>query len=295
MPKILKNNWKCILCQGTSKDILYKEKRLFSKNITPQEVLCTGEMGARGKHSTIWQCKRCGLIFQEQSFSQKQLGEAYSQAEDESYFEQFEQRKNLFKQSLARINSFAAPPGRLLDVGSGAGLFVSLAKNSGWQAEGIDPSIWASREAKKRFGVKVQRGTFENFKNKPASFDVITMWDVLEHYVDPLEALQKANRLLKKDGILALTTININSWFSGLFGPHWPWLIRIHLWYFTHKTLVKMLVKAGFRVEWIGGQTRWFSLPYLLSRFTGRNFSWLPKITLPAPTGDIFFVIARKK
>lgn len=196
---------------------------------------------------------------------------------------------------MKRIEKFRNPKGKLLDVGSGAGIFVHEARRSGWNAEGLDPSIWASKEAKKRFNVKVRKGTFEDFKAKPGSYDVVTMWDVLEHFTEPLEALHKANGLLKEDGVLALATVNINSWFSKLLKSHWTWLIRIHLWYFTPKTLIRMLRKAGFKVEWIGGQVRWFSTPYLLSRFTGKDFSWFPKIVLPAPTGDIIFVVARKK
>ena len=295
LSKTSKNNWSCILCGGIKREIFYKEKRLPKSKISFKEAVCTGEIGARGKHAKIWRCLGCGLIFQEPSFSQNELDEAYLEGVDEQYFEQLEQRKNLFRKCLKRIGEFKNPKGKLLDVGSGAGIFVHEARRFGWDAEGLDPSLWARKEAKKRFNVKVAKGTFENFKAKPETYDVITMWDVLEHFTEPLEVLHKANRLLKEDGVLALATININSWFSKLLKSHWTWLIRIHLWYFTPKTLSRMLKKAGFEIEWVGGQVRWFSTPYLLSRFTGKNFSWFPEIILPAPTGDIIFVIARKK
>lgn len=293
--KVSKSKWSCILCKGKGRKVLYKEKRLPKEKITPKEALCTGEIGARGRHTKIWKCVSCSLIFQDLSFSEDELERAYTAGKDKRYFEQLKQRKNLFRYSLNRIEKYKNSPGKLLDVGSGAGLFVWVAKESGWNTSGLDPSKWAVKEAKRRFGVKVKRGLFKNFKAKPESFEVITMWDVLEHSINPLETLLKARRLLKKDGILALTTININSWFSKLLGNRWPWLIRVHLWYFTPKSLKRMLEETGYRVEWIGGQTRWFSLPYLLSRLTGKDFSWLPKITLPAPTGDIIFVIARRQ
>lgn len=276
------------------REVLYQEKRLPKRKITREETLCTGEIKSRGKHAKIWICRNGGLIFQEPSFSKNELVEAYSDSKDERYFEQFEQRKNLFVRSLARIEKYKNSPGRLLDVGSGPGLFVWVAKQAGWEASGLDPSRWAVKEAKKRFGVKVRQGAFEDFKARPESFEVITMWNVLEHFIDPVKALLRARQFLKKDGILALTTININSWFAKLLGRYWPWLIRVHLWYFTPETLKRMLEKTGYRVEWLGGQTRWFSLPYLVSRLTSKSFSWLPEVTLPAPTGDIIFVIARK-
>ncbi len=290
-----KNVFKCILCGKTERKIFYNEKRLPKKTISSKEALCTGEIGARGKHGKIWICKNCGLISQDLSFSEKELEKAYSEGSDKKYFEQLKQREHLFTRSIQRIEKFINPPGRLLDVGANAGIFLNIARKSGWTVEGIDPSVWSRKEAKRRFGIKVKNIIFENFKEKPGSFDLITMWDVLEHYVDPLAQLKKARVLLKKNGILALTTININSWFSKLLGSHWTWLIRIHLWYFTHRTLTEMIKKANFEIEWAGNQTRYFSLPYLLARFTGKNFSWLPKISLPAPTGDIIFLIARKK
>lgn len=298
-----KSSWLCILCGSKKKELVYNEKRLPDKKITSKEALCTGEIGARGKHAKIWRCLGCNLLFQDLSFSGVELNQAYEKGEDERYFEQFDQRKKLFKEALGRIEKYKKPlgkpaltrRGKLLDVGSGAGLFVSIAKESGWKAEGLDPSTWASREAKKSFGVKVKKGTFENFRAKSSSFDVICMFDVLEHYLDPTYALRKAHRLLKKGGFCVITTINISSWFSKLLGPHWPWLIRIHLWYFTPKTAKMMIEKSGFEMIHSGDQVRWFSLPYLLNRFTGWNFSWLPKVSLPAPTGDIVFIIARKK
>lgn len=294
--KVSKSKWFCLLCGGKRREILYQEKRLPKKKITSKEVLCTGERGVRGKHAKIWKCTSCGVIFQEPSFSEDELEKAYlDSGEDERYFGEFKQRKNLFRRSLDRIEKYKKVRGKLLDVGSGAGLFVWVAKESGWDASGLDPSKGAVKAAKRRFGVKVERGLFENFKAEPESFEVMTMWDALEHFINPLEALLKARELLKKDGILALTTINIESWFSKLLGSSWPWLIRIHLWYFTPETLTKLLEKAGFKVEWVGEQVRFFSLPYLLNRFTGKNFSWLPKIVSPAPTGDIIFVVAQKK
>ena len=294
--KVSKSKRFCLLCGGKRREILYQEKRLLKEKITPKEVLCTGERGTPGRHAKIWQCLSCGLIFQDPSFSEDELEKAYlNGGEDERYFGEFKQRKNLFRRSLDQIEKYKKVRGKLLDVGSGAGLFVWVAKESGWEASGLEPSSWAVNKAKRHFGVKVERGLFENFKAEPESFEMITMWDVLEHFINPLEALLKARELLRKDGLLALTTINIESWFSRLLGVHWPWLIRVHLWYFTPETLTRLLEKAGLKVVWMGGQVRFFSLPYLLNRFTGRNFSWLPKIVLPAPTGDIIFVIAKKK
>jgi 2-polyprenyl-3-methyl-5-hydroxy-6-metoxy-1,4-benzoquinol methylase len=289
-----KKSWVCLVCGKNRKFLLYSEKRLSGKTIVPSEAVCTGETGIRGCYGNIWKCRSCGLIFQEPTFTDDELENAYGGGEDARYFEQLSQRVSLFEKILRKMEEFTSPPGRLLDIGCNAGIFLDVAQRSGWKVEGIELSKWAAWEAKKRYGVRVKVSDFESVKYKSKYFDVITMWDVLEHYIDPVVALKKARKLLKDDGVIALSTINIDSWFSKILGRHWTWLIRIHLWYFTRDTLTKMMEKSGYEVEWMGEQVRWFSLPYLLTRFTGWNFTWLPSVSLPAPTGDIIWLIARK-
>ncbi|OGM30578.1 hypothetical protein A2630_02295 [Candidatus Woesebacteria bacterium RIFCSPHIGHO2_01_FULL_44_10] len=289
------NNWLCIICGNQKKSIFYKEKRMPRNKISPGEAVCTGEIGARGRHGKIWKCDNCGFIYQEPTFSESELNIAYKGGTDEIYFEQFKEREYLFEKCLDRIHKFIKPPGKMLDIGCNAGIFLNVARRLGWKTWGIEPSSWAARVARERFELKVKTGVFETARYKPNSYDVITSWDVLEHFVDPVGVLDKMHKLLKKDGVLVLSTINIKSWFSRLLGPHWPWLIRIHLWYFTPKTFKRMVENSGFKVLWMGQQIRWFSFPYLLTRFTGKNFSWMPAISLPAPTGDIIYLVARKK
>lgn len=292
--QVSRNIWKCIVCEGKSRKVFYSEKGEKGK-ISSRETLCTGEENQRNAYATIWQCRKCRIIFQEPSFSQKELDQAYRESKDELYLKQKKERGKVFQKSLESIEKYKSPPGRLLDVGCGVGLFISTACTKGWNVEGMEPSIWASKIARKTFRMKVHADQFESMRNKPNSFDVLTMWDVLEHFMNPVEALCRANTLLKNDGILALTTIDMNSWFSRLLGPRWPWLIRIHLWYFTPETLKRILEKTGFEIQSMSKQIRWFSLPYIVERLTGKKMPYLPNLTLPTPTGDILFVIAKKK
>jgi 2-polyprenyl-3-methyl-5-hydroxy-6-metoxy-1,4-benzoquinol methylase len=289
------NKWTCIICGSKKKKILYKGKRLPREKVSPKEAACTGEIGSRGRHGKIWRCVNCGFVFQEPTFTENELNSAYKGGTDEIYFEQFKEREHLFERCLDRIHQFSKPPGKMLDIGCNAGIFLNTARRMGWKTEGIEPSSWAARVARERFELKVKTGVFEKARYKSESYDIITSWDVLEHFVDPVAVLDKIYKLLKKDGTLVISTIDIDSWFSKLLGPHWPWLIRVHLWYFNSETFRRMVENSGFEVIWMGHQVRWFSLPYLLTRFTAKNFSWLPAISLPAPTGDIIYLVARKK
>lgn len=289
------NKWKCIVCGGDRKKLLYREKRITKSKITPKEAVCTGEIGSRGRHGKIWKCDTCGFVCQDFTFSENELNNAYKGGTDEIYFEQYKEREHLFEKCLDRIHQHIKPPGKMLDIGCNAGIFLNTARRMGWKTEGIEPSSWAARVARERFELKVRTGIFEKTRYKPGTYDVITSWDVLEHFVDPVMVLDKIHKLLKKDGVLVLSTIDINSWFSLVLGSHWPWLIRVHLWYFTPDTFRRLVENSGFEISWMGPQIRWFSLPYLLTRFTGKNFSWMPTISLPAPTGDIIYLVARKK
>ena len=81
---------------------------------------------------------------------------------------------------------------RLLDVGCGYGTFIALARAAGWDATGMDYSAAAASAARQRYGVDVQVGDFAQHGTRPDHFDVITMWDAIEHFPDPIQALRSA-------------------------------------------------------------------------------------------------------
>src|SRR5205807_742919 len=84
------------------------------------------------------------------------------------------------------------PPGRLLDVGCGTGLFLAVARRRGWTPFGIDDCAEATRHAREHFGLAVTIGDFEDFARDARHFDVITMWDIIEHARRPVDLLAAA-------------------------------------------------------------------------------------------------------
>jgi SAM-dependent methyltransferase len=139
-----------------------------------------------------------------------------------------------------------------------------------------------------------------------ASFDVVTMWDVVEHLLDPLSDLREVARVLKPGGVLLAHTIDIDSAFARLMGGRWPWLVEMHTYFFSPKTLGAMVEKAGLRVESWQVQGRYLHLGYLLSRLSGwsetlgRTAEGLAKALhvdqwlVPVNFGDLFTLYARK-
>jgi cyclopropane fatty-acyl-phospholipid synthase-like methyltransferase len=179
-------------------------------------------------------------------------------------------RELTFRHHLRQIERITGPAaGRcLLDVGAYIGVFVEVAAAAGWRAHGVEPSEWAAAEARRR-GLDVRVGTLATVGWPAASFDVMTMWDVIEHFVDPATELDRARQLLRPGGWLVVHTMDIDAPIARLMGRRWPWLMDMHLYYFSARTLSRMLTEHGYEVVWQGAQGRYLRLGYLTSRLEG--------------------------
>jgi len=141
------------------------------------------------------------------------------------------------------------PGGRLLDVGCGGCDYLMSLAGSGWTTEGVEPSA-RSVEAAQAHGLKVRQGTAEETGAESGVYDVVRMWNVLEHTRSPRAALAEAARLLRPGGRLVLYVPNFHSLECEIFGRHWMSLeIPRHLHHFKPETLRAFLEKTGFRFE----------------------------------------------
>jgi len=258
-----------------------------------------------GYHAQIVQCRNCGLVYANPRWSSEELIAAYTAVEDETYKLEREGRELTFRKHLATLEKITGPAnGRaLLDVGAYIGVFVEAACAAGWDACGVEPSTWAAAEAQKQ-GLSVILGTQDAPQLQGRQFDVVTMWDVIEHVDDPKSELAKAFNLLRPGGWLVVHTMDVDSPIARLMGRRWPWLMDMHLYYFSQKSLAQMLRRIGFEVIWSGAQGRYLSLGYLttrlgaLSRPLGRLSSsvvgalGLHSVAMPVNFGDLFTVYA---
>jgi 2-polyprenyl-3-methyl-5-hydroxy-6-metoxy-1,4-benzoquinol methylase len=138
--------------------------------------------------------------------------------------------------------------GRLLDFGCGGGAFLHRMKQQGWRVLGIDISPAAVTHARRHLGLDVLLGTLPHPDLAPRSFDVVTMWEVLEHLHDPLDTLRQVRRLLVPGGRLVVSVPNIDSLPFRWFQQDWIGLdLPRHLIHFAPWTLPLMLERAGFR------------------------------------------------
>ena len=135
----------------------------------------------------------------------------------------------------------------MLEVGTGAGFFLKAAERAGWDCAGIEVSSDAATFARERLGLDVRQGSAEELQYPPGSFDVAVLFEVIEHLLDPLRALQSGLQAIKPGGHILLSTPNFNALSRRVLGRQWAVISPAeHVYYFTEATLSQLLTRAGF-------------------------------------------------
>lgn len=199
----------------------------------------------------LLECRACGLAWQypvlrsvEQSVDRHTR--KYQEKDQGSYFDP-ERRRAIAGAEMAFIGQLRGEPGTLLDVGAGDGTFVSVAAESGWRCVGVDPAAQAREFAPSQSGgtATLLRGTLDAL-DPQRRFDVVSMWDVIEHLDDPEPVLSACADRLDADGMLVIETGNFQSEARLRAGKTWWGYAADHRWYFSPPNLVRLLKRFGF-------------------------------------------------
>ena len=230
--------------------------------VDPACALC-GERARRlrfraGPHSVVT-CRACDLTYVTPRLEPEAL---LQQVYDASYWSSPAPRERgygdylgdaqlyraTFERRLHALTRYLPSAGRALDVGCGSGQFLQALRDAGWQVAGIEPSARARAAAAAQLGAGVvSPGTLAESAFAPASFDLVTFWDVLEHLPDPLAALRRARDLLAPGGRLAVETQDVKSLAARLLGRRWHHYKHAeHLLHFHRGTLRRALRASGF-------------------------------------------------
>ena len=146
------------------------------------------------------------------------------------------------------INGY--PTGRLLDVGCASGNFLSLVKRRGWEIWGVELNPHAAAAAARRLNAEVLPGDLVDLHLPGEYFDVVTLFHVIEHVLDPRRTVHKIREVLKRKGRLVLETPDFGSKSARRMGAMWPHVKpREHLYYFNEQSLGKLLGEEGFQVK----------------------------------------------
>jgi len=186
--------------------------------------------------------------------SEKQLPKYY---QSEDYISHTDAKRNLFekayhfiktialKRKLKLINSFNIEEKNLLDVGCGTGDFLKVAKDNNWNVLGVEPNLEARTIANK----KTENSVFDIeqlLKFKKHSFDVITLWHVLEHLSKLEQHITILESLLKPNGRLVIAVPNYKSFDANYYKSYWAAFdVPRHLWHFSQKSISKLVQQKG--------------------------------------------------
>ena len=187
--------------------------------------------------------------------SPKDLGRYY---ESNDYISHTDSKRSLFekayhfvkgialKNKLNLINSCGPTKGNLLDIGAGTGDFLLTAKQNGWKTIGVEPS-------QKAKGIAISKGiTFSESTQdlESKSFDVITMWHVLEHVPDLEIQIQELKRLVKPNGTIIIAVPNFKSYDANYYGKFWAaYDVPIHFWHFSKTAIQILFEKENIKLE----------------------------------------------
>ena len=204
---------------------------------------------------SIVECRGCGLVFVGEGLAKIDFasiyGESYYHSDSSRVFADY-MGEEAARRASARRRVWGLRlhkwRGQLLDVGCAAGFFLAEARRY-YEVKGVELSEYSSRYARERLGLDVFTGTLPDAGLPAQRFDLITLWDVIEHVAGPREVLRECARLLKPDGRIVLTTGDIGSAYARRRGAQWhliapPW----HLYYFSRATISALAEQAGLRV-----------------------------------------------
>lgn len=277
-------------------------------------LTCT-DFFVSGEGFEIRECIKCGFKFTANATDEENIGKYY---QSEEYISHSDTSKGLinrlYKQvryvMLARKSRLVKKAtglktGRILDVGTGTGYFADRMKKCGWQVLGTEKSAGARAFAKKEFGLEITE-TEALFQMKRESFDVVTLWHVLEHIHRLNENMQVFSALLKPSGKLIIAVPNHISHDAMFYKEHWAaWDVPRHLWHFAPEQMRKFGQKHGFKL--VSQQAMPFDAFYvslLSEKYKGSKMrfcrgmlhggiSWLKSLGKPEKSSSVIYVFRK--
>jgi SAM-dependent methyltransferase len=259
----------CPLCGGDDYSVLFPSR--YPEDVTAEQLQHAFSASSDTKlMDQLVCCRGCALVYVNPRIDDRLLVECYESAVDPVFIEQNPERIRTFSKLLKKVLPrvcYQPPLGaRLLDVGCAGGAFLVAARNYGFSVTGVEPSRWLAEFGRTQYGLDIQPGILSPGMFPDESFDVITLWDVIEHVTRPGELLGSIHGLLKRDGLLLVNYPDFGSWMARILGQRWPFLLSVHLLYYTRATIALQLQRAGFEVVRTQPHFQSLKLGYVLKR-----------------------------
>lgn len=255
-------NHKCPLCKAIQSKIIYPAKNQIGLTVEDFAVTKTSV-----KKLEVLECTNCSIVY---SVPLKEVFPHYSEVIDENYEKDKGIREREFKIAFETMQNFipsSAKKVRVLDIGCLTGIFLDYVRksNNKYDCYGAEPSKWAVKICRQK-KLKIKQGYFEKLKYPKNYFNLVTLFDCIEHVEDPGRVIQKACSILQKDGLLVMSTPNIDSVFHKIFKKYFWFIEAMHLFYFSPKTITRLLNKNNVEVLTIKKHYKCLTLGYAIQR-----------------------------
>jgi 2-polyprenyl-3-methyl-5-hydroxy-6-metoxy-1,4-benzoquinol methylase len=277
-------------------------------------LTCT-DFFVSGEQFSIKQCNSCGFKITENIEDEENIGRYY---QSEEYISHSNTAKGVVNKVYHSVRNYmlgrkrrliekvtGIKKGHILDVGAGTGFFLNEMKKNGWQVAGTEKSNDARDFAKKEFNL--DNLPSENlFTLKDKSFDVITLWHVLEHIHLINDNLETFHRLLKENGKLIIAVPNHDSFDAKHYKEFWAaYDVPRHIWHFEPKQMKQFGEKNGFKltsrhimpfdsfyVAMLSEKYKKSKLALIKGIFYGK-ISWLNSFFNPAKCSSVIYVFGK--
>ncbi len=205
---------------------------------------------------SIWHCKDCDLSFTNPRPEDESLGKYYESQEYYSHDTKntgvigrlYKLLRTINIRRKYKIVSEHIGAGKILDIGCGTGELLNYFQKKNWECYGIEPNVPARKFAQAHYRLKVEEE--QGLQNMPVeSFDIISMWHVLEHVPDINERMERVKQLLKKEGFLIIALPNLSSRDAGFYGTYWAGLdVPRHLSHFSPVAFTNLAKKHDLQI-----------------------------------------------
>ena len=216
----------------------------------------------------IYKCNKCELKFSElaAALPNKRIEDKYNNIVDNIYIDQIPQRQKYFSGLYKKISYNFNKDQSVLEVGSYYGVFGNIIKPNVKNYSGLELSKHGSNYSKKNYNLEIFNETIEEHSKRQFKYDIIVMADVIEHFSNPFKMLEIIEKILKPDGLLIFTTYNIDSLYAKITGKNYHWILPMHLFYFSNKTLKNICLENNLKIYKIKNDSRVVSFYYLLNK-----------------------------
>jgi 2-polyprenyl-3-methyl-5-hydroxy-6-metoxy-1,4-benzoquinol methylase len=207
----------------------------------------------RAKHRRHVKCSNCHLIYVNPIEKENKINADYAERKKDAEIyarvgASIAQGSRLYAtKSQVKLLKKYKNGGNLLDIGCAEGFFLFNASKAGYATKGIELSEDAATYAREEFGIDVETRSLEELHFSQDYFDVVTLWQVLEHLPHPVRTLKEVYRILKPGGLVVVSTPNIEGIPAKILGGRWWNIKREHINQFTTKTLMAILESGGFK------------------------------------------------